>query len=190
MDLLAGRVAGAADGLARLAICAVGGYRPHSAGAGGLGRHAALRRRIDHAVCWLDQGNRLDWTGSGTILALPAGVAALMIGFAVNEALAPYPWACLRVVASRNIALMLVMEFCCSLLSIWLSCTHIVIIDTFRQAYDACDIVVLQTQCPSAVSECSPGILEDSLQLVSVIDCSDLAHPTHVLALKLPIVVS
>lgn len=117
MNLLAGRVAGAADGLARLAICAAGGYRPHSAGAGGLGRHAALRRRIDHAVCWLDQGNRLDWTGSGTILALPAGVAALMIGFAVNEALAPYPWACLRVVVSRNIALMLVLEFCFSLLS-------------------------------------------------------------------------
>lgn len=65
----------------------------------------------------LDQGNRLDWTGSGTILALLIGGTVLLASFAVNEAFVPYPWASLRVVASRNIALMLVLGFCFSLLS-------------------------------------------------------------------------
>ncbi|WP_206667675.1 MFS transporter [Muricoccus nepalensis] len=65
----------------------------------------------------LDQGNRLDWMASGTIIGLLAGGAALLAGFALNEVLVANPWASLRVIASRNIGLMLVTGFCFSLLS-------------------------------------------------------------------------
>jgi DHA2 family multidrug resistance protein len=55
----------------------------------------------------LDQGNRLDWLESGTVAALLAGGAVLLIGFLVNEALARQPWAHVNVLFSRNIGLSL-----------------------------------------------------------------------------------
>jgi MFS transporter, DHA2 family, multidrug resistance protein len=56
----------------------------------------------------LDQGNRLDWLGSGTVTALLVGGAVLFIGFLLNERLVRQPWAHVSVLFSRNIALSLV----------------------------------------------------------------------------------
>jgi DHA2 family multidrug resistance protein len=56
----------------------------------------------------LDQGNRLDWLGSGTVMALLLGGAALFVVFLINEALVPEPWAHVNVLFSRNVGLSLV----------------------------------------------------------------------------------
>jgi DHA2 family multidrug resistance protein len=56
----------------------------------------------------LDQGNRLDWLGSGTVVALLLGGSALSIGFFLNESLVKRPWAHAEVLLSRNIGLSLV----------------------------------------------------------------------------------
>lgn len=56
----------------------------------------------------LDQGNRLDWLESGTVMALLLGGAALFVLFLINEALVPQPWAHVNVLFSRNIGLSLV----------------------------------------------------------------------------------
>ena len=56
----------------------------------------------------LDQGNRLDWLGSGTVMALLLGGGALFIVFLVNEACVRQPWAHVNVLFSRNIGLSLV----------------------------------------------------------------------------------
>ncbi len=56
----------------------------------------------------LDQGNRLDWLGSGTVMALLVGGAALLMAFLVNESLVRQPWAHVNVLFSRNIGLSLV----------------------------------------------------------------------------------
>jgi len=56
----------------------------------------------------LDQGNRLDWLESGTVMALLLGGAALFIGFLVNETLVREPWAHVNVLFSRNVGLSLV----------------------------------------------------------------------------------
>jgi MFS transporter, DHA2 family, multidrug resistance protein len=53
----------------------------------------------------LDQGNRLDWLGSGTVVALLAGGVVLLICFVINEMLVKEPWAHVKVVFSRNIGL-------------------------------------------------------------------------------------
>ncbi|RJF76570.1 MFS transporter [Rhodopseudomonas palustris] len=53
----------------------------------------------------LDQGNRLDWLGSGTIVALLGGGTLLLIGFFINEALVKRPWAHAEILLSRNIGL-------------------------------------------------------------------------------------
>jgi MFS transporter, DHA2 family, multidrug resistance protein len=55
----------------------------------------------------LDQGNRLDWLGSGTVVALLFGGAMLLVCFLVNEALVRQPWAHVKVLFSRNIGLSL-----------------------------------------------------------------------------------
>ncbi len=55
----------------------------------------------------LDQGNRLDWLGSGTIVSLLAGGGALLVAFLVNEAVVAEPWANVSVIMSRNIVLTL-----------------------------------------------------------------------------------
>jgi DHA2 family multidrug resistance protein len=56
----------------------------------------------------LDQGNRLDWLESGTVMALLIGGASLCVGFLVNEVLVRQPWAHVSVLFSRNVGLSLV----------------------------------------------------------------------------------
>lgn len=56
----------------------------------------------------LDQGNRLDWLESGTVMALLLGGGVLFIGFLINETLVPQPWAHINVLFSRNVGLSLV----------------------------------------------------------------------------------
>jgi DHA2 family multidrug resistance protein len=56
----------------------------------------------------LDQGNRLDWLGSGPVVALLAGAAILLLAFAINEFLVREPWAHVDIVFSRNVGLALV----------------------------------------------------------------------------------
>ncbi|HTF79812.1 MAG TPA: MFS transporter, partial [Bradyrhizobium sp.] len=41
----------------------------------------------------LDQGNRLDWLGSGTVMALLVGGGLLCVAFLFNEAMVRQPWA-------------------------------------------------------------------------------------------------
>ena len=53
----------------------------------------------------LDQGNRLDWLGSGIVVGLLAGGSALFIAFLVNEIYAHDPWANINVLFKRNIGL-------------------------------------------------------------------------------------
>ncbi len=55
----------------------------------------------------LDQGNRLDWLESGTVVALLIGGAILFVGFVINEMLVSQPWAHFNVLLSRNIGLSL-----------------------------------------------------------------------------------
>jgi DHA2 family multidrug resistance protein len=56
----------------------------------------------------LDQGNRLDWLESGTVMALLLGGAVLCIGFVINEYLVRQPWAHVTVLFNRNVGLSLV----------------------------------------------------------------------------------
>lgn len=56
----------------------------------------------------LDQGNRLDWLSSGTVMALLIGGGLLIIAFVINEMVAPRPWAHFNVLCSRNIGLSLI----------------------------------------------------------------------------------
>jgi len=56
----------------------------------------------------LDQGNRLDWLGSGTVAALLIGGAVLCVAFLINEMLVRRPWAHVSVLFSRNVGLSLV----------------------------------------------------------------------------------
>jgi DHA2 family multidrug resistance protein len=56
----------------------------------------------------LDQGNRLDWLESGTVMALLLSGGTLFILFLINEMLVPQPWAHFNVLFSRNIGLSLV----------------------------------------------------------------------------------
>jgi MFS transporter, DHA2 family, multidrug resistance protein len=55
----------------------------------------------------LDQGNRLDWLGSGTVAALLIGGGLLFAGFLVNEMMVRRPWAHVNVLFSRNVGLAL-----------------------------------------------------------------------------------
>lgn len=55
----------------------------------------------------LDQGNRLDWLNSGTVVSLLACGVALTIGFFINESIVEKPWAHASVLFSRNIGLAL-----------------------------------------------------------------------------------
>ena len=57
----------------------------------------------------LDQGNRLDWLGDGTVMALLVGGAVLFAGFLINESLVRQPWAHVDVLFSRNVGLGLVL---------------------------------------------------------------------------------
>jgi len=56
----------------------------------------------------LDQGNRLDWLGSGTVAALLIGGGLLCAGFVINELLVRRPWAHVNVLFNRNVGLSLI----------------------------------------------------------------------------------
>lgn len=56
----------------------------------------------------LDQGNRLNWLESGTIVALLMGGVFLLVCFLINESLVKNPWAHVKILFSRNIGLALV----------------------------------------------------------------------------------
>ena len=56
----------------------------------------------------LDQGNRLDWLGSGTVAALLIGGGLLCVAFLINEMMVRRPWAHVSVLFSRNVGLSLV----------------------------------------------------------------------------------
>src|ERR1700675_1821419 len=56
----------------------------------------------------LDQGNRLDWLESGTVMALLLGGGVLFVLFLINEVLVPQPWAHVNVLFSRNVGLALI----------------------------------------------------------------------------------
>jgi DHA2 family multidrug resistance protein len=55
----------------------------------------------------LDQGNRLDWLESGTVVALLGGGGVLTVAFFINESLVRQPWAHANVLFSRNVGLAL-----------------------------------------------------------------------------------
>ena len=55
----------------------------------------------------LDQGNRLDWLGSGTVLALLVSGGALFVIFFIHETRVRQPWAHVNVLFNRNIGLAL-----------------------------------------------------------------------------------
>ena len=57
----------------------------------------------------LDQGNRLDWLGSGTVAALLIGGGVLCAAFLINEILVRRPWAHVNVLFSRNVGLALLL---------------------------------------------------------------------------------
>jgi DHA2 family multidrug resistance protein len=67
-----------------------------------------LGASVSMVYAGLDQGNRLDWLGSGTVMALLFGGAALFIAFLINEASVRQPWAHVNVLFSRNVGLSLV----------------------------------------------------------------------------------
>jgi DHA2 family multidrug resistance protein len=56
----------------------------------------------------LDQGNRLDWLGSGTVAALLIGGGVLCVAFLINEMMVRQPWAHVSVLFARNVGLALV----------------------------------------------------------------------------------
>jgi MFS transporter, DHA2 family, multidrug resistance protein len=63
---------------------------------------------ISMVYAGLDQGNRLDWLGSGTVVALLLGGGLLCVAFVINEMLVRQPWAHVTVFFSRNIGLGLI----------------------------------------------------------------------------------
>jgi DHA2 family multidrug resistance protein len=56
----------------------------------------------------LDQGNRLDWLESGTVVALLTGGAILLLAFVANEFCVRRPWAHIDITFRRNVGLALV----------------------------------------------------------------------------------
>lgn len=56
----------------------------------------------------LDQGNRLDWFGSGIVTSLLLAGVLLLIGFFINEILIREPWAAADVLFSGNVGVALI----------------------------------------------------------------------------------
>jgi DHA2 family multidrug resistance protein len=77
----------------------------HDADWGGM---LLLGTAVSMIYAGLDQGNRLDWLGSGTVMALLVGGGVLFIAFVINELTARQPWAHVNVLFSRNVGLALV----------------------------------------------------------------------------------
>ena len=89
----------------------------------GMPRQAASREVLHRADGWgmahlgigcallyaaLDQGNRLDWLNSGTVVGLLSGGCVLLCAFVLREATCRNPWINLRFLAGRNIGLLVV----------------------------------------------------------------------------------
>lgn len=77
----------------------------HHADWGGM---LLLGAGVSMVYAGLDQGNRLDWLESGTVMALLIGGGALIVGFMINEMLAARPWAHFNILFSRNVGLSLI----------------------------------------------------------------------------------
>ncbi|MFQ3452546.1 MFS transporter [Bradyrhizobium sp. UFLA01-814] len=77
----------------------------HHADWGGM---LLLGAGVSMVYAGLDQGNRLDWLSSGTVMALLIGGGLLIVAFMINEMVARRPWAHFNVLFSRNIGLSLV----------------------------------------------------------------------------------
>src|ERR1700675_3414421 len=67
-----------------------------------------LGTAVSMVYAGLDQGNRLDWLESGTVMALLLGGGLLFVLFVVNETVVREPWAHVNVLFSRNIGISLV----------------------------------------------------------------------------------
>jgi hypothetical protein len=67
-----------------------------------------LGASVSMVYAGLDQGNRLDWLESDTVMALLLGGGMLFIVFLINETMVRQPWAHVNVLFSRNIGLSLV----------------------------------------------------------------------------------
>src|SRR5215831_20727916 len=67
-----------------------------------------LGASVSMVYAGLDQGNRLDWLESGTVMALLLGGGALFVAFLVNEACVRQPWAHVNVLFNPNVGLSLV----------------------------------------------------------------------------------
>jgi DHA2 family multidrug resistance protein len=67
-----------------------------------------LGASVSMVYAGLDQGNRLDWLESGTVMALLVGGGVLLIIFLINEACVHQPWAHVNVLFNRNVGLSLV----------------------------------------------------------------------------------
>lgn len=63
----------------------------------------------------VDQGNRLDWLESGTVVATLTGGVFLILAFWANELVCREPWASAKVLMSRNLGLMLLVVVAFSL---------------------------------------------------------------------------
>jgi MFS transporter, DHA2 family, multidrug resistance protein len=66
-----------------------------------------LGMSVSMVYAGLDQGNRLDWLGSGTVMALLVGGGLLFPIFVINEFWVQQPWAHVTVLFNRNIGLAL-----------------------------------------------------------------------------------
>jgi DHA2 family multidrug resistance protein len=67
-----------------------------------------LGTSVSMVYAGLDQGNRLDWLESGTVMALLIGGGVLFVIFVINEMMVSQPWAHVNVLFSRNVGLSLV----------------------------------------------------------------------------------
>ncbi|WP_316398091.1 MFS transporter [Bradyrhizobium sp. 33ap4] len=76
----------------------------HHADWGGM---LLLGAGVSMVYAGLDQGNRLDWLSSGTVMALLIGGGLLIVAFMINEMIARRPWAHFNVLFSRNVGLSL-----------------------------------------------------------------------------------
>lgn len=57
----------------------------------------------------LDQGNRLDWLSSGTVVGLLVGGGLLVLAFVAHEALTPRPWIDLRMLTRGYLPILLLL---------------------------------------------------------------------------------
>ena len=108
MAVLAGRRDRAADGPDGLSRHAERARQPALLRDADWGGMLLLGTAVSMIYAGLDQGNRLDWLESGTVMALLLGGGVLFILFLINEMLVPQPWAHFNVLFSRNIGLSLV----------------------------------------------------------------------------------